>query len=210
MKYADFAKTYRFSAFGSTSANTVFSNPKAEVEAILRNLSASNETLLECKFGRTMIFFKPTQSTCLKVLRVRAESSAAVKIQSFRRGVSARVNIYSRLLQLRNELRNAIHSFETQGFHILENVLIRAEKAGVVGWPDVRKGRQDLQLARERESIAIRLTDITQSWDNKVYGIEESGDDMLPKLEKTLDTAHKRTPGVSFPPWGRTNRSSCT
>ena len=191
MKYADFAKTYRFSAFGSTSANTVFSNPKAEVEAILRNLSASNETLLECKFGRTMIFFKPTQSTCLKVLRVRAESSAAVKIQSFRRGVSARVNIYSRLLQLRNELRNAIHSFETQGFHILENVLIRAEKAGVVGWPDVRKGRQDLQLARERESIAIRLTDITQSWDNKVYGIEESGDDMLPKLEKTLDTAHK-------------------
>ena len=66
LKYADFAKTYRFSAFGSTTVSNIYSNAKAESQAIIDKLSEANDTLLECKFGRTMIFYKPSQNMCLK------------------------------------------------------------------------------------------------------------------------------------------------
>ena len=190
LKYADFAKTYRFSAFGSTTVSNIYSNAKAESQAIIDKLSEANDTLGMQVWANDDIlqaipkYVSKTASNASRIFCCSKNSK--LQKRSF-----CQIYIYPKLKELRKELRTAMHCFENQGFHILEDALARAEKAGANGWPDVKQARQELQRARERESIAIRLTDITQSWGNKVYGIQSSGDEKLPQLEKTLDTAHK-------------------
>ena len=192
MKYDNFAKTYRFCAFGSAAGSMVHHNAESETKAILTKLSSTNRTLTKCVMGRTMLFYKPAQAARLKSLQIKAESFAAIKVQALIRKAVVRMQVYKVFKQVRDQLREAIMGLEKYGMDTLQQALNNANAHGITGWVEVVSGQEMLEKAQARESVAILLIDILRNWDPSVVGEVNAVNDVeLVALEKAIGTAQK-------------------
>ena len=81
LSYKEFVKEYKFSAFGSKVLS--YNDMKDGARQIIDKLSESDSQLNEIVFGKSKIFYKPSQAKILTKMRIEAEYTATVESTKF-------------------------------------------------------------------------------------------------------------------------------
>ena len=190
LSYKEFVKEYKFSAFGSKVLS--YNDMKDGARQIIDKLSESDSQLNEIVFGKSKIFYKPSQAKILTKMRIEAEYTATVKVQSFIRQIIAYKNVYLKYVKIRNKLRSYLKlNFEKVVVDIdaFEKCINRALRYGRKGWKEVKEGNAIIVLVRQRQSVGLRLKNLLANWAKE--GAAALGDEHLPALDRAVANAHK-------------------